>query len=74
MGLSIGVFWLGGARTPVQVMIACIGDHRAAYEVEPICRVLPIAPSTCHRHLAHRQRPDECSARARRDEDVSLAI
>jgi hypothetical protein len=55
-------------------MIACIGDHRAAYEVEPICRVLPIAPSTCHRHLAHRQRPDECSARARRDEDVSLAI
>jgi putative transposase len=27
-------------------MIAFIDDHRAAYGVEPICRVLPIAPST----------------------------
>ena len=26
-------------------MIAFIDDHRAAYGVEPICRVLPIAPS-----------------------------
>jgi hypothetical protein len=28
-------------------MIAFIDDHREAYGVEPICRVLPIAPSTC---------------------------
>jgi putative transposase len=27
-------------------MIAFIDDHRDAYGVEPICRVLPIAPST----------------------------
>ena len=27
-------------------MIAFIDDHRADYGVEPICRVLPIAPST----------------------------
>ena len=26
-------------------MIAFIDEHRAAYGVEPICRVLPIAPS-----------------------------
>jgi hypothetical protein len=29
-------------------MIAFIDDHRAAYGVEPICRILPIAPSTYH--------------------------
>jgi putative transposase len=27
-------------------MIAFIDDHRTAYGVEPICKVLPIAPST----------------------------
>ena len=27
-------------------MIAFIDEHRGAYGVEPICRVLPIAPST----------------------------
>ena len=27
-------------------MIAFIDDHRGAYGVEPICKVLPIAPST----------------------------
>ena len=34
-------------------MIAFIDDHREAYGVEPICRVLPIAPSTYHE--AYRQ-------------------
>ena len=29
-------------------MIAFIDDHRGAYGVEPICKVLPIAPSTYH--------------------------
>ena len=29
-------------------MIAFIDDHRGAYGVEPICEVLPIAPSTYH--------------------------
>ncbi len=55
-------------------MIAFIDDHRAVYGVEPICRVLPIAPSTYHRHVAERQRPDERSVRTKRDEDLSLAI
>jgi hypothetical protein len=55
-------------------MIAFIDDHRAVYGVEPICRVLPIAPSTYHRHVAERQRPEERSARAKRDDDLSLAI
>jgi hypothetical protein len=36
-------------------MIAFIDDHREAYGIEPICRVLPIAPPTCHDHLAKRR-------------------
>ena len=35
-------------------MIAFIDDHREAYGVEPICKVLPIAPSTYHTHIAQR--------------------
>ncbi len=33
-------------------MIAFIDDHRAAYGVEPICKVLPIAPLAYHAHAA----------------------
>ena len=33
-------------------MIAFIDEHRAVYGVEPICKVLPIAPSTYHAHAA----------------------
>ncbi len=38
-------------------MIAFIDDHREAYGVEPICEVLPIAPSTYHTHAARRADP-----------------
>jgi transposase InsO family protein len=55
-------------------MIAFIDDHREVYGVEPICRVLPIAPSTYHRHAAERRDPDRRSARKRRDEELSQAI
>ena len=48
-------------------MIAFIDDHRKAYGVEPICRVLPIAPSTYHAHVAQRIDAGKRSARARRD-------
>jgi putative transposase len=48
-------------------MIAFIDDHRHAYGVEPICRALPIAPSTYHAHLARRTDPSRVSARERRD-------
>ena len=49
-------------------MIAFIDDHREAYGVEPICRVLPIAPSTYHEHAAKRRDPTRRSERAKRDE------
>src|SRR4030088_2683409 len=51
-------------------MIAFIDDHRAAYGVEPICRVLPIAPSTYHAHVARRADPTRLSPRAKRDEGL----
>jgi transposase InsO family protein len=48
-------------------MIAFIDEHRAFHGVEPICRVLPIAPSTYHAHAARRADPDKLPTRARRD-------
>ncbi|MEG3178615.1 IS3 family transposase [Sphingomonas sp. RB3P16] len=60
-------FCSGGARPPVPAMIAFIDDHRDAYGVEPICRFLPIAPSTYHERVAQRPNPTRLSARARQD-------
>ncbi|MET4698011.1 hypothetical protein ABIE65_001028 [Constrictibacter sp. MBR-5] len=48
-------------------MIAFIDDHREVHGVKPICRVLPIAPSTYRDHLAKRVDPEKLSARAKRD-------
>jgi putative transposase len=44
-------------------MIAFIDEHRAVHGVEPICKVLPIAPSTYHDHIAKRADPERLSAR-----------
>ena len=48
-------------------MIAFIDDHRGVHGVEPICKVVPIAPSTYHAHIARRLNPATASPRARRD-------
>jgi putative transposase len=48
-------------------MIAFIDDHRDKHGVEPICKLLPIAPSTYRAHAARRRDPAKASARARRD-------
>ena len=55
-------------------MIAFIDDHREAYGIEPICRVLPIAPSTYHNHLAKRRDPARLSARAQRDAALAVEV
>jgi transposase InsO family protein len=55
-------------------MIAFIDDHRGAYGVEPICKVLPIAPSTFHDHAAKRLDPTRLSARAQRDRTLKPEI
>jgi putative transposase len=48
-------------------MIAFIDDQRGVHGVEPICKVLPIAPSTYFDHQAKRADPDLLSDRAKRD-------
>jgi putative transposase len=55
-------------------MSTFIDDHRAAYGVEPICRVLPIAPSTYREHAARRRDPARRPARARRHEALQVEI
>jgi len=49
------------------MMVTFIDDYRKTYGVEPICRVLPIAPSTYFRHKAEQRDPTQRSARAQRD-------
>jgi transposase InsO family protein len=55
-------------------MVRFIDDHRATYGVEPICAVLPIAPSTYFRWRAQQQDAAARSARAKRDDDLRIAI
>jgi transposase InsO family protein len=48
-------------------MVAFIDAHRATFGVEPICAVLPIAPSVYYERQARRRDPQRQPARARRD-------
>jgi putative transposase len=51
-------------------MVDFIDDHREEYGVEPICKVLPIAPSTYYHHKACEADPTRRPARAQRDEQL----
>ena len=55
-------------------MINFIDDHRVDYGVEPICRVLPIAPSTYYDHDAKRRDPEKMSERAKQDEMLNQEV
>jgi len=55
-------------------MIRFIKDHRADHGVEPMCRILPIAPATFYDHLAKRADPSRMSYRAQRDADSTPEI
>ena len=55
-------------------MSAFIDEHRGTYGVEPICRVLPIAPSTYRERDAQRRDPARLSARVRRDQALKPEI
>ncbi len=48
-------------------MVAFIDDHRGEYGVEPICKVLPIAPSTYYEQKAREVNPERLPPRAQRD-------
>ena len=55
-------------------MIAFIDAHREAHGVEPICKVLQIAPSTYYDHVARRRDPARLSARAKRDMALKVEV
>jgi len=49
-------------------MVAFMDAHRGKYGVEPICAVLPIAPSTYHARKILHAHPERRCPRARRDD------
>ncbi len=51
-----------------------IDEHRDEYGVEPICRVLPIAPSTYRAHAARLANPSKLPNRAKRDAELRPEI
>ena len=55
-------------------MVSFIDDHREAYGVEPICEVLPIAPSTYYVHAERVRDPDKWPQRACRDAALAPEI
>ena len=48
--------------------------HVGEFGVEPMCRVLQIAPSTWHEHVRRKADPARLSARAKRDAELSAEI
>jgi putative transposase len=56
------------------MMVTFIDQHRTTYGVEPICRVLPIAPSTYFWHKAQQADPARRSTRAIRDDELKAII
>ena len=48
-------------------MVAFIDAHRGEYGVEPICKLLPIAPSTYYELKSRERNPERLPARAQRD-------
>jgi transposase InsO family protein len=55
-------------------MMDFIDKHRDAYGIEPICKVLQVAPSGCRRRALLRRDPDRRCARAKRDEVLAAQI
>lgn len=55
-------------------MIAFIDKHREVFGVEPICRVLPIAPSTYYVHAAIAKDPALASDRVKKDSEDAQEI
>jgi hypothetical protein len=55
-------------------MVDFIDENRGMYGVEPICEVLPIAPSTYYERKAQGADPSRRSTRAQRDEALKVEI
>ena len=55
-------------------MATFIDEQREAYGVEPICKVLPIAPSTYYEQKARQTDPSRLPERARQDDALCVEI
>ena len=55
-------------------MVTFIDQYRSDYGVEPICQLLPIAPSTYHRCKTLERDPAQRSPRAQRDEQLCIEV
>ena len=64
------LFFPGGARPPFEVLRDFVSQNPETYGVEPICKVLQVAPSGYRRHAAHKRNPDMRCVRARRDDTL----
>ncbi len=54
--------------------VSFIDEQRATHGVEPICRQLPIAPSTYYAHKGREQDPGRVAARTQRDRELCPTI
>ena len=55
-------------------MVSFIDEHRGSYGVEPICKVVPIAPSTYYEHKARERDPERLPERAKRDQELRREV
>jgi transposase InsO family protein len=55
-------------------MVDYVDAHKGHYGVEPICAVLPIAPSTYYEHKAREQDPTRLPERTPRDAELKAEI
>ena len=55
-------------------MVTYVDEHKGQFGVEPICKVLPIAPSTYYTHRSLQYALERRSTRAKRDDDLKHEI
>ncbi len=55
-------------------MISFIDEYRAEHGVEPICKQLPISPSTYYEYKAREDDPDRLPDRTKRDRSLAIDI
>jgi putative transposase len=54
--------------------VSFIDEHRVDHGVEPICKQLPIAPSTYYEHKLREADPDRISDRGKRDQWLEVEV
>ena len=55
-------------------MVSFIDEHRVDHGVEPICKQLPIAPSTYYAHKSRETDPQRACDRSKRDQWLEVEI